>query len=134
MSPCCKLTQKSGFAKKWAEKSGKWGRNQSAKISDRFTKAAGKAADLFLVNFLLYNYTFSCRLFSQVAIRTPTNLVLAGVSHALIESALESTDPGTANGGANFEIRLLGAELTSFEVAKLPQKWKLIDKDLSGNF
>ena len=35
--------------------------------------------------------------------------------------ALESNDPGASNGGSNFEIQPLGAELESFEVARLPQ-------------
>ena len=39
----------------------------------------------------------------------------------LIRSALKSTDPGASNGGANFEIRPLGADLVSFEVARLSE-------------
>ena len=41
---------------------------------------------------------------------------------AVIRSALKSIDPGAANGGSNFEIRPLEADLVSFEVARLPEK------------
>ena len=40
----------------------------------------------------------------------------------LIRSTLKSTDPGASNGGSNFEIRPLEADLVSFEVAMLPEK------------
>ena len=40
----------------------------------------------------------------------------------LIRSALKSSDPGASNEGSNFEIRLIGADLVSFEVARLPEK------------
>ena len=40
----------------------------------------------------------------------------------LIRSALKSTDPGASNGGSNFEIRPLGADLASFEVARSSEK------------
>ena len=40
----------------------------------------------------------------------------------LIRSALKSTDPGSSNGGSNFEIGPLEADLVSFEVARLPEK------------
>ena len=39
-----------------------------------------------------------------------------------IRGALKSTDPGASNGGSNFEIRPLEADLASFEVARLPKK------------
>ena len=40
---------------------------------------------------------------------------------ALNQSVVESTDPGASNGGSNFEIRPLEADLVSFEVATLPE-------------
>ena len=39
-----------------------------------------------------------------------------------IRIALKSTDPGASNGGPNFEIRPVEADLVSFEVARLPEK------------
>ena len=44
---------------------------------------------------------------------------------ALIRSALGRTDPGASNGGSNFEMWTLGADLVSFEEANLPHNWKL---------
>ena len=41
-------------------------------------------------------------------------------SKMLIRSALKTTDPGASNGGSNFELRPLEADLVSFEVAMLP--------------
>ena len=40
----------------------------------------------------------------------------------LIRSELEISDAGGSNGGSNFEIRPLEADLVSFEVAMLPEK------------
>ena len=40
----------------------------------------------------------------------------------LIRSALKSIDPGASNGGSNFEIRPLEAELVSVEVARIPER------------
>ena len=40
----------------------------------------------------------------------------------LIRSALKSSDLCASNGGPNFEIRPLEADLVSFEMAKLPEK------------
>ena len=41
------------------------------------------------------------------------------------QSALESTDPGALNGESNFEIKPLGADLVSFEVAKFATKLEI---------
>ena len=42
----------------------------------------------------------------------------------LIQSAMESSDDGAFDGGSNFGIQALGADLVSFEVAKRPQTLK----------
>ena len=60
--------------------------------------------------------------------------VLAGSRTASNQIALESNDPGTFNGKSNFEIRPLGIDLVSFEVAMLAKNLKLIDKNLSRKF
>ena len=49
-------------------------------------------------------------------------------------SALESPDTGTLHSGSNFEIKVLGTDLVSFEVVNLPQNWRLIDKNLSRKY
>ena len=51
-------------------------------------------------------------------------------------SALKSSDPGASNGGPNFEIRPLEADLESFEVARLPshirKKGKIVSPELEN--
>ena len=61
------------------------------------------------------------------------------VFHALAgvvtnQRALESTTPDASNGGSNFEIQPLGADLMSFEVARLPQNWQKISPENSELF
>ena len=36
------------------------------------------------------------------------------------QRGLQRTDPGASNGGRNFEIQPLGADLVSFEAASMP--------------
>ena len=50
----------------------------------------------------------------------------------LIQSALKSTDPGTPNGGSNFEIRPLDADLVDFEVARMPEKRVGVSSELEN--
>ena len=39
---------------------------------------------------------------------------------AVVRSTLKSNDPGAFNGGSNVEIRPLGTDLVTFEVAGAP--------------
>ena len=44
------------------------------------------------------------------------------------QRGLQRTDPGASNGGRNFEIQPLGADLMSFEAASMPQNWKNLSR------
>ena len=50
------------------------------------------------------------------------------------QSVLESTDLIASNDAPNFESQLLGADVVSFEVARLPQNLKLINKKRDCRF
>ncbi len=52
---------------------------------------------------------------------------------ALIRSALESPDPGAFNGGSNFEIKILGADLVPFEVVSWPQNNFVFSREIFVN-
>ena len=41
-------------------------------------------------------------------------------------SALETPDPGAPNGGSNFIFRPFGADLVTFDLTELPNKWKFL--------
>lgn len=61
------------------------------------------------LQYLSPRFQKKCFLRSQVSRKAPT------------QSALESTDPGASNGGSNFGIQPLEADMLSFEVAGLSQ-------------
>ena len=51
----------------------------------------------------------------------------------LIRSALESPDPGAFNDGSNIEIRPLGTDLVTFDVAGVPNNSQVFSGEIFVN-